>query len=186
MANPQEIIEQQPDFSRLADSLQTAGEEFSKLRNHHAFDHGAELMQAIKALSQEMQSMKTEMKTEIGKVNTNMAAMKTDITVIKGDIRDIKQDITGLRTYISVIDLNAAARSHNSKLLHDSDPLFKFLDPATAEAIPNFPATSAEIRSINPRNLNGILRALGLPTGGDVNDRKSKLRIHIGLSENPA
>ncbi|KAF8463270.1 hypothetical protein BDZ91DRAFT_311151 [Kalaharituber pfeilii] len=51
----------------------------------------------------------------------------------------------------------------------------------TDNIIEGFPETSADITSLNFASINALLRQIGLPVRGGLEDKRKRLRRHIGL-----
>jgi hypothetical protein len=59
--------------------------------------------------------------------------------------------------------------------------LSPLVDSTTAEEIPNFPTTPTTLNRATNVVLNQVLAALGLRIDGILEDKRSRLRIAIGL-----
>ncbi|RPB29229.1 hypothetical protein L211DRAFT_845221 [Terfezia boudieri ATCC MYA-4762] len=72
---------------------------------------------------------------------------------------------------------NTIARIHNSRLSDETHRLENIQD----EEIEGFPETSGDITRLNAAGVNALLRQLGLAVNGGLEDKKQRLRRHIGL-----
>jgi hypothetical protein len=63
-----------------------------------------------------------------------------------------------------------------------SDNLVALHDLGTNVAIPGFPNSDDELQRMARRNqMDPVLRALGLPTNGNMDAKRQRLRFHIGV-----
>lgn len=82
----------------------------------------------------------------------------------------------------SISDHNAVARTQNSLLMNPYAELTPLHAPATNEAIPGFPDTPEDIDTMSMASLNSILSAMGQSVGGNLNMKRQRMRIAIGLT----
>ena len=80
--------------------------------------------------------------------------------------------------------MNGIARVQNANTHYPTELLSPRLNPATNTFVEGFPQTTEEIRRMTSRTLNTVLEGLGLPTDGNVEERRRQLRGFIGLSPN--
>ncbi|KAI5843313.1 hypothetical protein DFP73DRAFT_551512 [Morchella snyderi] len=97
------------------------------------------------------------------------------------NVAELRQNVAELRQDFIRADGNNFARLMNAKVTSDNTALMHLLGPDNA-AIPNFPATNAQIRLMNDTAVNNLLIAFGLPVDGTIDDRRNRFRQHIGLT----
>ena len=64
---------------------------------------------------------------------------------------------------------------------YSDQELTALVNSSTAEEIPDFPTTPAILNRTTNAVLNRVLSALGLGIGGNLEEKRSRLRIAIGL-----
>lgn len=75
---------------------------------------------------------------------------------------------------------NAIARLQNAKKSHFSDILIPLHDHLN-QPINGFPQTIASIERLRGGDIDAILTALGMSTDGTVSEKKTSLRMALGL-----
>jgi hypothetical protein len=83
-------------------------------------------------------------------------------------------------------EVNNVARLINSSLADSDGQLSPLHNVATNEPIDRFPATPGAIKDMPGAALNMVLRALGMETDGELEQRRRRLRVQIGLKAKPA
>jgi len=78
-------------------------------------------------------------------------------------------------------DQNSIARVQNSRVAFVDRSLAILVNPSTGENIPNFPNTGADLSRMQTAAVNRVLAGLGLPVDGELDDRRNRIRIAIGL-----
>jgi hypothetical protein len=63
-----------------------------------------------------------------------------------------------------------------------NDTLEPFYNISTNTIVANFPTTLQQLMALNSATLNPILEVLELDTLGTLNEKKQRLRAHIGVS----
>jgi hypothetical protein len=83
-------------------------------------------------------------------------------------------------------EVNNVARLINSTLTDADLQLSPLRNVATNELIDQFPATPRAIRVIPSAALDTVLRALGMEIDGQINQKRQRLRVQVGLKADPA
>jgi hypothetical protein len=77
------------------------------------------------------------------------------------------------------------ARLVNSTLGNPNGQLSPLRNVATNELIDQFPATPRVIRDMPGATLDAVLRALGMDIDGQIEQKRQRLRVQIGLRADP-
>ncbi|KLU90776.1 hypothetical protein MAPG_10627 [Magnaporthiopsis poae ATCC 64411] len=114
--------------------------------------------------------------------------MAQQLDDIRGMLRAMQQDMLEFRgrlerieTRVIASDSNAIARVLNSILTRPDDTLHPLRALATNENIPDFPRTREDIDSMNADTLETMLRALDQPLGGELLEKRRRLKHAIGI-----
>ncbi|AEO63340.1 uncharacterized protein THITE_2108436 [Thermothielavioides terrestris NRRL 8126] len=76
---------------------------------------------------------------------------------------------------------NSLARTINATVTRDNDPLEPLRSVVTGNEIPSFPATVSAIATMLSRDVDQVLRELGKSTAGSIADRRTRLKLAIGV-----
>ncbi|KAI9819598.1 MAG: hypothetical protein M1827_007048 [Pycnora praestabilis] len=101
------------------------------------------------------------------------------------DTAHIIERLEKLELRIKAVDHNNLARLKNSRLKGDSYKLDELHDVHTNTPIKAFPGKEKDIRLMSPAEVKTILTALDTDLSGTPAERKTRLRVHIGLSASP-
>ncbi|RMZ84813.1 hypothetical protein DV737_g1043, partial [Chaetothyriales sp. CBS 132003] len=193
---PQAPRLQQPNFPLLTQSMQLVTEQVSKLENIPAVDSGNRLSAGITNLSNTLNAsidnLSNTLNARIDNLNNTVNNLANTVNNLANTVDNlanttntrfvnIEARLDGLKTQITAIDFNSVARLQNSQLRLESELLSPLKGPASNEPIANFPQTSSDIRRMNTGLLDSVLRGLGLPTAGNVEEKRKRLRAHIGI-----
>ncbi|KAI9764434.1 MAG: hypothetical protein M1840_008457 [Geoglossum simile] len=111
-----------------------------------------------------------------------------DAATILRDLRDgfraVNERLDRIDNHQKAETVNNTARLQNSCVNRPDQPLAVLHSYSSNTPIPNFPETSAVIaRFSRGVEINPILRGLELSVAGDLDERKQRLRLAIGLHE---
>ncbi|KAI5783891.1 hypothetical protein DFH27DRAFT_577721 [Peziza echinospora] len=119
------------------------------------------------------------------KMNQQLAEIREILALLPGQLRQMERNIDRnieqtLRRELSRYEKNNIARIHNSRLSDETHHLEPFYN-MQGEEIQGFPETSRDISRMNAAGVNALLRQLGLAENGGLENKKTRLRRHIGL-----
>ncbi|KAF8450140.1 hypothetical protein BGX38DRAFT_510364 [Terfezia claveryi] len=114
------------------------------------------------------------LRTEVGNLRTEVGNLCTEVRNLRTEVGDLRRDFTRENR-------NNFARIINSKVTNNITPLEELL-ALDGQQIQGFPQTTADIHDMDNAAVNNLLTALGLPAGGRVNDKKNRIRLHLGLT----
>jgi hypothetical protein len=80
-------------------------------------------------------------------------------------------------------DYNGLARLNNTVMRNPDHSLCPLRSTTTNSEVPGFPDTAAELATMAAAELDPVLAAFGLPTGGGVVAKRQRLKFYIGLPQ---
>jgi hypothetical protein len=75
------------------------------------------------------------------------------------------------------------ARLNNTVIRNADYPLHPLRSTTTNSEVPGFPATVAELTTMTNAEIDPVLAAFDLPTGGGVVAKRQRLKFYIGLPQ---
>ncbi|KAF8536385.1 hypothetical protein BDD12DRAFT_807836 [Trichophaea hybrida] len=124
--------------------------------------------------------------TQLRNLNDSIA-VKAEMKKVSEQLNGIKQRLATLEQAtidrFAAIEHNAYARHCNGKTASNWNQQYFTLRSISTQPIPNFPRTGYDLDRLDGATINGILTALNLPTTGDVQERRHRLKRWIGLAE---
>ncbi|KAF8241336.1 hypothetical protein K440DRAFT_308410 [Wilcoxina mikolae CBS 423.85] len=145
------------DISRASASL---GASLSRMQNLPAVDNGVQVIARLDALL------------------INFANFEQRVA---GRFDEVNRNIADVALRLSASDFNNVARLENSRLVTTRQSVLSPLRTPLNENVEDFPATFEQLENLNAVNINRLLTTYGLPTNGNVDDRRRRLRKHLGL-----
>ncbi|KAK5126210.1 hypothetical protein LTR08_004781 [Meristemomyces frigidus] len=115
---------------------------------------------------------------------TTAASLSDSPAVIAKE--DPVKAIEKLETRTATVNANNIARVANSQLTTNDDKLLPLMSLKTGKPIEKFPSTSAGIAKLQLTTVDAILKALEAERSGNEEAKRERLRLHIGLTPNPA
>ena len=78
---------------------------------------------------------------------------------------------------------NSLARLNNSGIRSPDHTLFPLRSTMTNSEVLGFPATSTDIATMTVAEIDPVLAAFGLSTGGGIGAKRQRLKFYIGLPQ---
>ncbi len=75
------------------------------------------------------------------------------------------------------------ARLNNSFVRNADSPLHPLRSTTMNSEVPGFPATVAHLTTMTIAEIDPVLAAFDLPTGGVVGAKRQRLKLYIGLPQ---
>ncbi|KAF8470105.1 hypothetical protein BDZ91DRAFT_719978 [Kalaharituber pfeilii] len=156
----------QPDFQRLEQGVNTVVAELGKIPNMPVLDLAAQL-----------RTMQENMAAQFRTIQDQFTAMQATMN------QTMKSPATG-RDFYKVVssEFNNFARTYNARI-YEASARLEPLRGIHNKPIPGFPRTPREITELGDGDINRLLSALGLPwEEGTLVEKKDRFNIYIGLS----
>ncbi|RPB20655.1 hypothetical protein L211DRAFT_841581 [Terfezia boudieri ATCC MYA-4762] len=160
---------EQPDFNVIqasmtstANGLRTAATELDNLNQIQEQMRGME-----QRIQQQMGQLEQRIQQQMGQLEQR----------IQQQMGQMEQRVLGK---LSRFENNNLARLFNSRISHETHQLEPFYNIEN-ELIEGFPPTSADINGLDAAGVERLLRELGLPVAGRLNDKRKRFRRYIGL-----
>ncbi|RDA93668.1 hypothetical protein CP533_4915 [Ophiocordyceps camponoti-saundersi (nom. inval.)] len=163
-----ERASEQPDFPLAVRSLETLTEQVGRCQNLPAVDGGLRLAQAFEDMRNDMRDMRNE-------INRKLDDLDRKVDYLDSRVQDLDQRMI-------VAERNGAARMENSSAMRADACLAPLLSLETGEEIPDCPSTMDEADALSSREVDRILRQLGVSTAGPVQDRRRRLLLALGVA----
>ncbi|SPO04507.1 uncharacterized protein DNG_07192 [Cephalotrichum gorgonifer] len=140
----------------------------SHCQNLPVFDNGPAILAEIAALREGM--------------NKRLDNVTHRIDALGARVDALGADMDRMNTVNLAERYNAMAKVENNWANSRNSTLVPLRTIVTNAPIPNFPPTSAALRSLNDATATAILEALGLSTNGSVEDKQARLRVASGIA----
>ncbi|KAH8148462.1 uncharacterized protein LAJ45_07565 [Morchella importuna] len=174
------VDQELPDFNVMAANMNNISHEqaslavhLERMQNLPAFDAGAQILQAIAALSRRMDEQMQQQAQQAQQQAQQAQQQAQQLVQIQQEMQQIRQEI-------SRSERNNFARLLNSFVNH-SDTRLEALYGLDNEPLQDFPETIADIGALTGAGLSTLLGQLGLPVDGNVPDCKRRFIKYIGL-----
>ncbi|KAI0478194.1 hypothetical protein F4859DRAFT_49455 [Xylaria cf. heliscus] len=151
-----------------------------------------ELKTDVRQLKTDVQELKTDvrqLKTDVQELKTDVRQLKTDVQELKTDVRQLKTDVQELKTHTTSLEAlmetresNNVARLWNGLSTKLRLPIQPLWSPITHEVPADFPETREQFDTLNKPKVTELLRLLGQPVEGSMEDRLQRLKIISGLT----
>ena len=188
-----------PDAAAMAQAMATMSRECAKFGNIPAVDQGTAILHALEQLGQRIERMdqrmeRVEQRVErldqrverldqrmngrFNNLETRFQAMYV-VSLLSFELSVIVA-CTKLSTFTSR-NHNAIARTQNSMRGFTDQTLSALVSLSTNEDIPGFPTTPATLNRMQNATLDRVLTALELNLEGALEEKRSRLRLALGL-----
>ncbi|EME43630.1 hypothetical protein DOTSEDRAFT_72858 [Dothistroma septosporum NZE10] len=99
---------------------------------------------------------------------------------------DASKAIEKLETRLKAVNANNVARVANSKVTSGDGKLLPLVSLKTGKTLDKFPETGKEVGKLTLTQMNDFLTQLDAEKTGSEATRRERVRLHIGLTPNPA
>ncbi|KAM4058829.1 hypothetical protein HRG_014077 [Hirsutella rhossiliensis] len=152
---------EQPDFAEAADGLRRAAVHLDRCRNLPAVDGGERLAQTLEAILHRLGALEQTVRRRF-------------------DEFDLKLD--GFQRRMVVAEMNGMARLQNATAIRPEADLVPLLSVDTGQEIQEYPPTVGAVARLSVRDVDRLLRELGVPLAGTVVEKRRKLLLALGTT----
>ncbi|PFH54914.1 hypothetical protein XA68_11909 [Ophiocordyceps unilateralis] len=96
-------------------------------------------------------------------------------------LREIRGMLQGMHRRMDVLDANAVVRIENSTATRRNAQLVSLLSSSNGEPVGGCPGTVAEVLDLQTRDANRLLRDMGLPTHGALDEKRKRILFALGV-----
>lgn len=171
-----------PDFQGAARCIEALAVEVGRCENIPVFREERRFDEALQR-QRELDWQRQQFDWQRQQLETQTAISSFTLALLTQTTQQMHQRLDCLFDIIIATRANSAARVINS-MLTNRDPtsrLAAFVNTNTNRPIMGFPATFRDLQEMNEDNLDQMLLDLGLEVRGDIQTKRKKFGIIIGI-----